>query len=277
MTLPNFSSFKHAMLSILLLIISFQFQSCTSAAPGPNQEAVIVDYPWIFGHGGVRAEVVSTGRSFFFMSTDAVNFNIAPVQYDEVFDDLITLDNNPVDVRAYLRLQIKKGKSPGLWEDFGMYWYKNVVQERYRTLNRDFARAYKMFDLTTKVQVSKKMAEEVRNKLQSYFKSIGLDQYVTIEDNIIGGITPPESVIEETKATAAQEQRLKTQTARKAAEEARAIADNAYRKKMGYTASQFLIARQIEVDKEIVEMAKDKENVRVLLSPGQAVQPITNF
>jgi regulator of protease activity HflC (stomatin/prohibitin superfamily) len=96
----------------------------------------------------------------------------------------------------------------------------------------------------------------------------------------IGAITPPEQVLTETKLTAAQNQSVLTQNARAIAELSRkqaeinkAIADMAYQDQMKMSIDQYLHLRQLEIEKEKVELIKDNKNVSIIF--GGNSLPVT--
>jgi regulator of protease activity HflC (stomatin/prohibitin superfamily) len=250
--------------------------SCHSVAPNGDQEAVLVMKPWIFGHGGVHKDAVSSGRAWLALSTDYVKFTITPTTYTESFDDMMTDDNTPVDFAAYLKLQIKKGETPVLLEKFGEKWYENSVAPTFRTMVRDKASMFKMFSLTSDREVLASIQKEVKDKITDYCNKIGLP--VTVMEVTIGKVTPPEEVLEETRRTAAQNQSKLTQDARAAAEISRkqaeinkAIADKAYQTQMNMTTFEYLELRKLEIEKEKVELVRDKQNVTIVM--GQGLQP----
>ena len=72
----------------------------------------------------------------------------------------------------------------------------------------------------------------------------------------------------EIQAQETQEQRAKTEIAREQAEIKRAQADKAYQREMNLTADQYIRLRHIEIEKEKVEMIKNKNNVQVHMVMG---------
>ncbi|MEO7067925.1 MAG: SPFH domain-containing protein, partial [Rhodanobacter sp.] len=79
---------------------------CTVVSPDAGQEAVLIDKPIVFGHGGVRAEAVSTGLTYTWFSTNKIYVNMFPQQYDGNFSDLMSSDGVPLDFHAIIRLQV---------------------------------------------------------------------------------------------------------------------------------------------------------------------------
>lgn len=264
---------------ILLFSATLALTSCYRVTPDAGQESVLIDQPYFIGHGGVQDEAVSTGSSFVWASTEHKEFTITPITDTEEFVDMIPADNTPVSFHAYLKYQIRKGQSPILYKNFGEAWFANSIQPTFRTMVRDKASAYKMFDLASKREVSSTLEQQIFDDISKYAKSINLP--VDILQVTIGAITPPEQVLTETKNTAAQNQSILTQKARADAELARkqaeinkAIADQAYQEQMHMTIADYLHLRTLEIEKEKVELIKDKQNVSIIF--GSGVTPTYN-
>jgi predicted HAD superfamily hydrolase len=90
--------------------------------------------------------------------------------------------------------------------------------------------------------------------------------------------------MEEYNKTAAQIQAKQTQMAasdmqsyRKIAEEKRAEADDAYRVKMNLTPEQYIQLRSVEIEKEKVDMVRNKRNVSINMLMGNGAQPFYNI
>lgn len=251
------------------LFLLFSLNSCYRVSPDAGQEAVLIYKPAIWGHGGVDDTPVSTGSIWCWETTDNVMFIITPQTDTESFVDMIPADNTPVSFHAYIKYQVRKGQSPELYKNFGVNWYANNLEPTFRTMVRDKASAYKMFDLASKRDVSKKLEDDIYTDICAYAKKINIP--VDILQVTIGAITPPEQVLTETKNTAAQNQSILTQTARANAELARkqaeinkAIADQAYQQQMNMTIDQYMHLRQLEIEKEKVELIKDHQNVSII-------------
>lgn len=269
--------------SIILSIITgimMTMTSCYRVKPDAGQESVLIMQPFIFGHGGVDEDPVSTGASWCWATTDHKEFNITPQTITEEFDNMIPSDNTPVSFSAYLKVQIKKGQTPILYKNFGETWYSNNIQATFRTLVREKACVHKMFDLASKREISAKLEVDILALMQDYVKKINLP--VEVMQVSIGAITPPSEVLFETKQTAAQNQSILTQNARKNAEDARkdaevskAIADKSYQTQMNMTVDQYLALRQLEIEKEKVELIKDNPKVSIIFGNGvQTTLPV---
>lgn len=262
-------------LTIAVLI----FAGCYRVQPDPGEESVLVYKPYIFGHGGVDPTPVSTGAQWCVLTTEHKEFPITPITITEDFTNMIPSDNTPVSFSAYLKCQIRKGETPKLYQEFGAEWYVHNLQASFRTMVRDKASAFKMFDLASKREISSSLEKEIFKDISEYAKKISLP--VDIMQVSIGAVTPPEQVLTETKNTAAQNQSILTQKARadaelsrKQAEVNKAIADMAYQNQMRMTIAEYLHLRQLEIEKEKVELIKDNKNVSIIFGGLQTTYPV---
>jgi len=243
-----------------------------------GEVAVMVKKPYFFGSEGVEKRVYTSGRHWKVWSTTGIVLNVKPVEIDEKFDDLLTADNVPVDFHAYFQSQIIGADTPRLIEQFGTEWYKNNVKEPLRTYIRNFAKSQPVFKLSTNQEVLLKMQEHVKTKLTEFLKSKSIP--VKVLRITIGKISPPAAVIKQTELTAAQKQRSRTEIqrahaelSRKKAEENKALADRAYLVKFGMTVNEYLRLRELEIEKDRIDMARDKRDVTIVM--GQ-VTPFFN-
>lgn len=257
----------------VFLVLVLMLSACSRVAVDGGQEAVLIAKPYFFGYEGVYPDPVGSGAEWVAWSTSSVTYDIRPQRVGEQFVDLISSDNIPIDFNAYLVFQIKKGKSPILYENFGLNWYIQKVQAKFRTEIRNFARSQRANDLISSVDTVNYGQKIVLNEMISYF----IEQKIPVDvlEVIIGKATPPEALLEEIARTAAQtqrakteEQRMKAEVARKAAESAKAEADDAYKKKFGMTTQEYLQLRALEIEKEKLEVVKSKDNVHVIMSTG---------
>lgn len=265
-------------LNYLVLAISIALTSCSLVQPNPGEEDVLVYKP-IFGHGGIDETPISNGTCWVVFTTEHKPFTMTPQTITEDFENMIPSDNTPVSFSAYLKVQIKKGESPALYKNFGEKWYENNLKPSFRTMVRDKASAFKMFDLASKRDISAKLEQDIFKDFTEYVKKSGLP--IDVLQVSIGAITPPEQVLTETKLTAAQNQSVLTQSARATAELSRkqaeinkAIADEAYMKQMGMNYDQYLHLRQLEIEKEKVELIKDNKNVTIIFGTIPPTYPV---
>ena len=270
---------KVVMLVMFLAFSLASMTSCYRVQPDAGKESVLVYKPYLFGHGGVDSEPVSTGATWCVWTTEEKTFDITPITITEDFVNMIPSDNTPVSFSAYLKCQIISGKTPVLYEKFSEDWYKHSLQATFRTMVRDKACAFKMFDLASKREISAQLERDIYKDITEYAKKINLP--VEIQQVSIGAITPPEQVLTETKLTAAQNQSILTQnaradaeTARKQAEVNKAIADKAYKTEMGMTVPEYLSLRHLEIEKEKVELIKDNKNISIIFGNASPVYSV---
>jgi SPFH domain / Band 7 family len=244
----------------LAFFVLFGLSACTLISPNGDQVAVVVTKPWIFGHGGIEPEVVKTGRSIEAYSSSAVYYKTTPWNLKESFTDMNTSDNFPVDFDVYINLKIIPDKAPTMLRDFGddqsssndvhmPRWYANNLSPEIREIIRKEMSKYTMFTLAVRGKEFDKSQEEVIKNISAFIKKKGIP--VTLEGVSFSKVNPDQKVIDARVETAAQEQRVATETnkikaekERKKAEQARAEADDAYAKKMGLSPEQFVRLEQ---------------------------------
>lgn len=258
---------------IQILLIALTVSSCTRVSVNGDEEAVLLKQPLIFGHGGVDETPITAGSSFVALTTSEIKFKIIPVTYKEPFKDMMTSDNTPINVDAYLKLQIKRGMTPQLYTLFGENWYQNSVMAFFRNLVREQLSEHEMFKLTSNRQILYSIQKNIQVSLEKYITKERIP--VIVKDVTLGSITPPQEVLEETRRTASQNQSLLTQQARanselarKQAEINKAIADKAYQTQMGMSVAEYLSLRKLEIDYEKVELVRSKKNVTVVMGEG---------
>ena len=264
---------------IVLALTLTSLSSCYRVQPNGGEEAVLTYKPYLFGHGGVDPAPVQTGAEWCVWTTESQLYTITPLTLTEEFSNMIPSDNTPISFAVYLRIQVISGKTPYLHQHFGVEWYKNNLQAPFRTMVRDKACVFKMFDLASKREISEQLEKEIFKEITDFCVKIGLP--ISVVQVSIGAITPPEQVLTETKLTAAQNQSILTQGARAKAEDARAaaetkkaIADKAYQSSMGMTIAEYLHLRQLEIEKEKVELIKDHTNVTIIFGGIPATLPV---
>jgi len=274
-------NFKYGGLLLLLMVFTLSFSSCSLVGVNADEEGVFVKKPWFFGSGGVDPTPLTEGSTWIVTTTDFIKFTMTPVQYDEKFDDIMSSDNTPVDLSAHVLIKIIDGKTPLLLDKFGPSWYQNDIQKTFCNDIRNEISKYPMMDLTCKRTIYDSLRVRTKNILEARVKTIGLP--VEIIDVIIDKATPNPEVMEEYNKTAAKIQAKQTQKnaaemeiARKYAEEKRAEADKAYQNTMGLTSSQFIQLKSIDIEKEKVDMIRNKGNVNVTLFMGGGTTPIYN-
>lgn len=245
----------------LALALALALSGCHSVTVPPGSEAVIVDNPWFFGHGGVREETQKPGLSWYWFSTTSINVALTPQKYDEPLDHLATADNNFINYASYIVLQWKDPAD--LVKKFGYErWYEHNLKEQYRTIVRDVTKKYQMTLIMTDPATLAAIEGEIATQFRKHIDSTGL--HVTLVNVNMGKALPDGPVIAEMNNTAAQQQRKKTEVQRKLAEDSRlqaeqsrANADNAYRESMKLDAAQFV---QLESIKRYSDACKESKN-----------------
>lgn len=236
-------------LTALVMCFAFSLTSCHGVRPDADEEAVLIAKPWFFGHGGVDMDPVETGLTWCWWSTSSEYFKITPIKYQEVLDDIISNENTPLDFRTVITLQIKKGKSPILLQNYGKNWYDNNIKDVYNNLTRHYVSQYSPFDLTSNREVIAVIDKSVMRDMKHYLDSLSnIKEFpVDIVNVITGRAIPNEEQLKEMNNTAAQiqakttqERRSEMEKARGEAERNRAIADKAYQKEMNLTMDQFI-------------------------------------
>jgi regulator of protease activity HflC (stomatin/prohibitin superfamily) len=273
---------------ILGLFMAFVVMACTLGCSyesvNADEEGVFIKKPYLFGSEGVDPAPLLQGREICAFSTDFIVYKNNPVQYTETFEDLSTKDNNFVDLNAYITLQLIKGQSPLLHDEFGIDWYKTNIKEPFRKVLRDKLNTYDMPSLTT----DRGVYIRVEDTVTAFIKNLIATKKIPVEVKlvIVGRAKPNQGVMEEIDKTAAQIQAKQTETkrgemqdARKTAESKRAIADKAYMLEMGLTNEQFIHLRSLDIEREKVDMVRNKSNVQIdlLMTSGSTKEVIPTY
>ena len=262
-----------------MLTIASMTTGCISPSKvDAGEEGVLIYKPWIFGHGGVDKEPLTTGLTWTVWSTEVARYNIKPMKATEPFVDITASDNVAIDFNSYLTLKIIKGKSPEIHEFSGDTWYSTKVQDYYRTVVRNEARTRTSIDLRTKPETIIAAQQSIYDKTAKYIEDIKLP--VKVVKVVIGRIIPPEDVLKEAERTAAQKQRNATEKARASAELVRAqaetnkaLADKAYSKEFNMTTEQFLRNKELDILQNAVTK---KDNPMSIILNTSTAQPFFN-
>lgn len=225
------------------------FTSCHGVRPDADEEAVLIEKPWFFGHGGVDETPVTTGCTWCWWSTSSETFKIVPVKYEEKLDDIISNENTPLDFQTKIVLKVQAGKTPILLKNYGTNWYATNIKEVYMNMTRHYVSQYSPFDLTSNREVIAHIDSCVKVGMIEYIARLSKQKEfpVTVENVITGRAIPNQAQLTEMNNTAAQiqakqtqERRYEMEVAREQAERQRAISDKAYQREMGLTAEQFI-------------------------------------
>lgn len=248
---------------------------CTVVSPDAGQQAVLIDKPWIFGHGGVRDQPVLPGLTYAWFSTEKIYVNMFPQQYDGNFTDLMSSDGVPLDFHTVIRLQVVDPVA--LVRDFGKDWYKNNVEQEFFNRVRSAVKKHGMNETAIQTTAIDEIDAEVTQEIDQYLKQTKLP--VRLLKITVGKANPPDAVRNQRVETAQQEQRVLTEhkrdlaeQSRKAAEQSRAEADNAYRNAMGLSPAQFVEMERIKMQYAVCG-AKDAHCTFII---GGNVTPVIN-
>lgn len=256
-----------------IAVFTLLLTSCHFVSPNADEEAVLIDKPWFFGHGGVDDTPATTGLKWCWWSTSSETFKITPQRYDEVFDDIFSNDNTPLDFNTYINIQIEQGKSPILLKNYGINWYKNNIQVYYRNKTREYVSIYSPFDLISNREVLNKIDSMLISDMRNYVASLSKKKEfpITILSVTTGAAKPNKDQLEEMNKTAqyiqqkrSMEQKAIAETARTNAEKKRAEADKAYMEAMNLNPNQFISLKWIETIAN-----KDGANIDVLVGGGE--------
>jgi regulator of protease activity HflC (stomatin/prohibitin superfamily) len=245
---------KHA-IGLLSLILA----GCSVYSPDAGHEIVLIEKPWFFGHGGVNPDSVKTGRTYAAVSTEGVDVYMQPQKFDTEMHDTMTSDGVPISFHAIVVLQVSDSVS--LIKNFGPDWYRNNLEEQFKTMVRQAVRKRGMNETAISTTALDAIDAEIRDSLIAFIKDKGLP--VHLITMTVGRANPPDAIRSQRIETAAQEQRVQTEKQiklaedqRKAAEESRAAADNAYRQALGLSPEQYVQLKRIEMERAVCAEGK---------------------
>lgn len=240
---------------ICILLTSVCIMSCHGVRPGADEESVLIDKPWFFGHGGVDESPVSTGLKWVWWSTSSETFKIVPFKHQVDMDDLFSDDNTPLDFHTIIITQIEHGKTPVLLKNYGVNWFNTNLYNYYCNLVRDHISQHSPFDLMSNRAILNDIDAKVLKQMQMYVAQLSKEREfpVIIKQVTIGKALPNKEQLEEMNKTAkavqakqTQEREAEVQMAREKAERQRAKADKAYMQEMNLDAQSFIQLKWIE-------------------------------
>lgn len=243
------SAVSVAVVSLALAIFTWMF-FMHSETVEPGHELVVIDKPYFFGHDGVRADPVKDGRILLFRTSTVRDISVTPFNVNVGFDDLSTKDNSFLDFGS--AIQMKVLDSVKLVKNFNVdAWFASTIEQQYRQVVRDVVKTKTMTEIMSDPVAAKEIDDKVTAELIRLVKESGLPMQVI--GVTLGRARPNASVVAEMDQTSAQQQRKKTlieakqaEDSRRESEEARAVADNAYRNKMGLDPAQFIELERIK-------------------------------
>jgi regulator of protease activity HflC (stomatin/prohibitin superfamily) len=240
--------------TLAVLLFAGLATGCRMYSPDAGHEIVLVKKPLIFGHGGVDSEPVKTGLTVAAITTQGVDVYVQPLKYETQLDDTMTQDGVPISFHAIMVLKVTD--SVNLIKNFGPDWYRNNLEEPFKTMVRQAVRKHGMNETAISTVALDAIDAEIRDGLIAFITSKGLP--VTLVTMTVGRANPPDAIKNQRIETAAQEQRSNTEKQRKlaedqrrAAETSRAEADNAYREAMHLSPEQFIQLEMIKMQHEV--------------------------
>src|SRR3981081_3289140 len=112
----------------LILLIALGLPGCSVYSPDAGHEVVLIEKPWIFGHGGVDSDPVKPGRTFAAVTTEGVDVYMQPQKFDTEMHDTMTSHGVPLSFHAMGGCQVEV--SVVLIKNFGPKWYQNNLEEQ---------------------------------------------------------------------------------------------------------------------------------------------------
>jgi regulator of protease activity HflC (stomatin/prohibitin superfamily) len=239
----------------LAVVAMASMTSCHGVRPGADEEAVLIEKPWFFGHGGIDMAPVQTGLTWVWWSTSSEAFKIVPFKHQVDMDDLFSDDNTPLDFHTIIITQIEKGKSPILLQNYGVDWFNTNLYNYYCNLVRDHISQHSPFDLMSNRAILNEIDAKVLKQMQDYVAKLSKEKEfpVVVKQVTIGKAIPNKEQLEEMNKTAkavqakqTQERQVEVELAREKAERQRAKADKAYREELGLSTQDFISLKWIE-------------------------------
>ena len=254
------------MKNLFLLLLSsaalLGMAGCSVASPDAGHQAVWVEKPILFGHGGEDKSPVLTGREFGAPTSQAIDVNMLPQRVDMEFDDMMTKSGVPVSFHVVATFAITD--SVKLVSRFGAdyddkggwgFWNRNIDQPL-RTAVRDSVKQRDMQEMAISQTAADAVGSEVSAAAIKIVQQTGVP--ILFSAINVGRVNPPDAIKNQRIETAAQEQRAITEQQtklaedqRKAAEQSRAAADNAYRQAMQLSPDQFLQLERIKMQRDV--------------------------
>jgi hypothetical protein len=262
MVLPWRLVMKNVAAALFTVLAICSLTGCTVASPNAGHEAVWMEKPIFFGHGGVDQTPVTAGREYGAITSDAIDVDMLPQRVDMEFDDMMTSSGVPVSFHVVatfkvtdpVRLVSGFGADRTDKGDWG-FWMRNLDQPMSNAV-RDAVKKRDMQEMAISQTAADAVGQEVNTAAVSIVQKLGIPIVFTAVN--VGRVNPPDAIKNQRIETAAQEQRAITEQQtklaedqRKAAEQSRAAADNAYREAMQLSPDQFLQLERIKMQRDV--------------------------
>jgi regulator of protease activity HflC (stomatin/prohibitin superfamily) len=230
--------------AICILVALITYMGFThSVTVKPGSEVVFIDQPYFFGHEGVRPVTLKSGRELVWDTTKEVEVSMVPQVIQVNFDDISSKDNILLDFATSVQFQVTDAAA--MTSKYGDNWFNNNVLQPYSMIVRQNVKLQEMGHLMSDPETATTVDQTVTDQVRAVVKAANLP--VRILDVTLGRAKPNDNVLLQMNQTAAEQQRFKTLVAATAAEgqrqkseEARALADNAYRNAMQMNPEQFV-------------------------------------
>ena len=255
---------KNLLIAMLAATVSCGLTGCSVASPNAGHTAVWVEKPLFFGHGGVNPTPVTTGRSYGWVTSDAIDVDMLPQRIDMEFDDMMTRSGVPVSFHVVMTFKVtdpvklvaQYGADRDDKGNWG-FWDRNLDQP-IRIAVRDSVKKRDMQEMAIDQSAADAVGKEVNEAANEIVAKSGVPIMFAPDGVNVGRVNPPDAIKNQRVETAAQEQRAITEQQtklaedqRKAAEQSRAAADNAYRQAMQLSPGQFLQLERIKMQRDV--------------------------
>lgn len=261
---------KPAIITYVLLfgfLVLLMFNPWKRVKTEVGNQTVVVDTPLIFGSGGVRDKALEPGAEWIWRTTNLYPVNPKPFIITRAIDDFVSVDNILLDFESTVTVQVTDW--PRMMKEFGPEWWKNNLERPYFSFVREEIKVRSMKEMMSSITASKEVDDSLTEDLTNKVKELNLP--VKIVEINLGRAKPNSKILEQMNDTAAEQQRLLTLEQSRLAEvkraeqqDAKAIADNAYRNKIGLNVSEFVQMQLADKQIEACRVAKEC----VLLPPG---------
>lgn len=267
---------KRLLLGVLAMLMVSLLSGCHYVTVEPGEEAVLTYKPF-FGDGGMSRTPMTVGTSIHWLTTDYTIVNKKPWAVKVEFDNFSSRDNIMLDLDTTVIL--KTANSVTFVAGFGSDQasvFKSNLEGPFGQMVRDVVKTQPFQDMMSNPETAKNMDASVKQKLTAYMTTNGIPlQVVSVS---LGRAKPTQVVLDQVNATAAQEQRQKTELAtiaaentRADAEKARALADKAYATNLGYTTEQYAEMQIANIQADACKKAQQC----VIVPPGTNTVRVT--
>lgn len=263
-----------------LLLMSTLLSGCHYIEVDPGQEGVLTYKPYI-GTGGVDRNPLTVGNTIHWATTKATIVDMKPWAMKVAFDDFSSKDNIMLDLDTTVILETTDPVTyvTGFagFDASQSDVFNNNIYGPYGQMVRDVVKTQAFQDMMSNPNTAAQMDATVTERLTQYMQLHGIPLKVVSVS--LGRAKPTQVVLDQVNATAAQEQRQKTETAtiaaekaRSDAEAARAGADKAYAAGLGYSSEQYAAMQIANIQADACKQAAQC----IIVPPGTSVVRVAN-